>query len=131
MSLTDSIANMLTLIRNASKAKHEYVDIPSFNMAKAIAQILKDDGYILNFRISENNKQGILRVYLRYIDKEPVISHIERVSKPGRKIYVRKKEIPFVLKQRGIAIVSTPQGVVTDRKARELGLGGEIICYVW
>jgi len=131
MGLNDSISKMLTLIRNASKARHEFVDVPCFNLGKAIAQILKEEGYILNFRISEDNKQGILRIYLRYIDREPVITHLERVSKPSRKIYVDKKNIPYVLKERGIAIISTSRGVVTDKQARQLGIGGEVICYVW
>jgi len=131
MSLNDSVANMFTLIRNASNARHEFVDIPSFKMAKSIAQILKDEGYVLNFRVSENNKQGILRIYLRYVDKEPVITNIKRISSGGLRRYVNKNRIPSVLKGRGIAIISTPSGVVSNKKARELGVGGEVICYVW
>ena len=131
MSLNDSIANMFTLIRNASKAMHEHVDIPSFNMAKSIAQILKDEGYVLNFRVSEDSKQGVLRIYLRYIDKEPVIVNIKRISKPGLRRYVRKDRVPSVLRGRGISIISTSKGVMSNKKARELGVGGEVICYIW
>jgi small subunit ribosomal protein S8 len=131
MGLTDPIANCLTLIRNASRARHESVDIPSSNMVKAIADILKQEGYIENFRFSEDGKQGILRVYLRYHHKEAVITNLKRVSCPGLRVYVKNDKIPYVLRGRGIAIISTPKGIMTDKQARELKLGGEVVCYIW
>lgn len=132
MSLTDSISNSLTLIRNASRARHESVDIPSSKMIKAIAEILKQDGYIENYRFSEDGKQGILRVYLRYYNnKESVITNLKRISRPGFRRYAKKDKIPSVLRGRGLAIISTSKGVITDKQAREMRVGGEIICYVW
>lgn len=131
MSLTSPIANMLTSIRNAYRAKHESVDISSSKMAISIAKILKQEGYIENYRFSEDKKQGILRIYLRYLKKESVISNLKLVSSPGLRVYVDKDKIPYVLRGRGAAIISTSKGVVTDRQARELKVGGEVICYIW
>ena len=132
MSLTDPIANTLTLIRNASRARRESVDIPSSKMTKSIAEILKQDGYIENYRFSEEGKQGILRFYLRYLNnKEPVIGNLKRISRPGLRVYVNKDEIPYVLRGKGMAIISTSKGILTDKQARELKTGGEIICYIW
>ncbi|MBL7129904.1 MAG: 30S ribosomal protein S8 [Candidatus Omnitrophica bacterium] len=132
MSLTDPIANTITLIRNASRARHESVDVPSSKMAKAIAEILKQDGYIENYRFSEDGKQGILRVYLRYHNnKESVITNLKRISRPGFRVYAKKDKIPYVLRGRGMAIISTSKGVLTDKQARELRVGGEVVCYVW
>lgn len=131
MSLTDPISNTLTLIRNATRARHESVDIPSSKMTKAIAEVLKQDGYIENFRFSEDGKQGILRVYLRYHHKESVITNLKRISRPGFRVYADKNKIPRVLRGRGLAIISTSKGVVSDKQARELRVGGEVVCYVW
>lgn len=132
MSLTDSISNMLTVIRNGCKARHESVDIPSSNTAKAIADILKKEGYIENYRFSEDGKQGILRIYLKYYNnKDCVITNLRRISKPGLRVYIKKDKIPSVLRGKGIAIISTSRGIITDRQARELKVGGEVICYVW
>ena len=132
MSLNSSVANMLTMIRNACRARHESVDIPSSNMLKSIAETLKQEGYIENYRFSEDGKQGILRVYLRYLNnKEPVITNLKMISRPGLRVYVRKDKIPYVLRGKGMAVISTSRGVITDRQARELKVGGEIICHVW
>ena len=131
MSLTDPIANTLTLIRNAGRAHHESVDVPSFKMAKSIVEILKQDGYIENYRLSEDGKQGLIRVYLRYHNNEPVIANLKRISRPGFRVYAKKDKIPYVLRGRGLAIISTPKGVLNDKQARELRVGGEVVCYVW
>lgn len=131
MSLNSSIANMLTMIRNAARAGHESVDVPSSRMAQSIAALLKQEGYIENFRVSEDGKQGILRIYLRYLNKEPVIMGLKLVSSPGLHVYVKRDKIPYVLRGRGMAVISTSQGVITDRQARELKTGGEVICYIW
>jgi len=132
MSLTDPIANTLTSIRNACSAKHESVDVPSSSMTKAIAEILKQEGYIENYRFSEDNKQGVLRIYLRYLkSKEPVISGLRRVSRPGLRTYVARDKMPNIYRGRGIAIISTSKGIVTNKQARELRVGGEVLCYVW
>ncbi|MFC1646635.1 30S ribosomal protein S8 [Candidatus Omnitrophota bacterium] len=131
MSLTDPISNSLTLIRNATRARHESVDVPSSKIVKAIAELLKQDGYIENYRFSEDGKQGILRIYLRYHNKESVITNLKRISRPGLRIYAKKDKIPYVLRGRGMAIISTSKGVFTDKQARELRAGGEVVCYVW
>lgn len=132
MSMTDPIADMLTRIRNASMAKLQKVDIPSSNLKVSLANVLKAEGFIKNFKVIADNKQGVLRVYLRYIDeKEPVISEIKRVSKPGSRVYVGCDEIPSVKSGMGIAILSTSKGIITDKVARETGVGGEVICTVW
>lgn len=132
MSLNSSIANMLTMIRNATRARHESVDVPSSNMAKSIAELLKHEGYIENYRFSEDGKQGILRIYLRYLNnKESVISNLKLISRPGLRVYAKSDKIPYVLRGRGTAVISTSKGILTDRQARESRTGGEIICYVW
>ena len=129
---TDPIADMLTRIRNANSAKHNTVDIPASNMKKAIAQILFDEGYIASFEEIKDEKQGIIRITLKYDEKgKRVISGLKRISKPGLRIYVSKDEIPEVLNGLGIALVSTSKGLKTDKDARNEGLGGEVICYVW
>ena len=132
MQITDTIADMLTRIRNANSAKHTSVDIPASNMKKQIAQILVDEGYIKNFRVIEDNKQGIIRITLKYTEnKSQVITGLRRVSKPGLRIYSNCKDMPKVMKGLGIAIVSTSKGIMTDKKARELHVGGEILAFVW
>ena len=132
MHITDPIADMLTRIRNASSAKHESVDIPASNMKKSIAQILLDEGYIKNFQIVDDGTQGIIRVTLKYVNgKEKVISGLRRVSKPGLRVYAGADELPRVLRGLGIAIISTSKGVMTDKKARELHVGGEVLAFVW
>lgn len=131
MQITDAIADMLTRIRNAGNAGHETVDIPASNLKKAIAQILLDEGYIANFETSEDNKQGNIKIYLKYSGKKHVISGIKRISRPGLRTYADKDNLPNVLNGLGIAIVSTSQGVMTDKKARKLGVGGEVLAYVW
>ena len=132
MSMTDPIADMLTRIRNASMAKLQKVDIPSSNLKVSLANVLKAEGFIKNFKVIADNKQGVLRVYLRYIDeKEPVIREIKRISKPGSRVYVGSDEIPSVKSGMGVAILSTSKGILTDKAARESGVGGEVICTVW
>jgi small subunit ribosomal protein S8 len=132
MQISDTIADLLTRIRNASTAKHATVDIPASNVKKSITQILADEGYIKDFSIVDDGKQGIIRVTLKYTDgKTPVISGLRRVSKPGLRIYSSCEEMPQVRKGLGIAIVSTSQGIMTDKKARELNVGGEVLAFVW
>ena len=132
MQITDPVADMLTRIRNANSAKHETVDVPASNLTKAIAQILLDEGYIKAFNLVENGNQGIIHITLKYqAKKEQVISGLKRVSKPGLRIYAGADEIPYVLKGLGIAILSTSQGVMTDKKARQLHIGGEVLAFVW
>ena len=132
MQITDTIADMLTRIRNANSAKHPSVDIPCSNIKKQIAQILVDEGYIKNFRVIEDNKQGIIRITLKYTEnKSQVITGLRRVSKPGLRIYSNCKDMPKVMKGLGIAIVSTSMGLMTDRKAREEHVGGEVLAFVW
>ena len=124
---SDPIADFLTRIRNASRAEHEKVDIPSSKLKLRMAEILKDEGFIKNFRIIEDNKQGTLRVYLKYVGSEKIISGIVRVSRPGRRIYVTKDKIPTILGGMGVAILSTSAGVMTDRQVRKQHLGGEVL----
>ena len=132
MQITDTVADMLTRIRNASSAKHDTVDVPASNLKKAIAQILLDEGYIKAFEIVDNGNQGIIHITLKYMGKkQAVISGLKRVSKPGLRIYAGAEELPKVLKGLGIAIVSTSKGVMTDKKARELHIGGEVLAFVW
>jgi len=132
MSMTDPIADMLTRIRNGLMANLQKVDVPSSNMKVSIATVLKNEGMIKNFKVIADQKQGILRVYLKYIsDKDPVISEIKRISKPGSRVYVTTDEIPKVKNGYGIAILSTSKGIITDKVARETGVGGELICTVW
>jgi small subunit ribosomal protein S8 len=130
--MTDPIADMLTRIRNGSNAKHESVDVPASNIKKEIAQILLDEGFIKGYDVIEDGKQGIIRIELKYGKHgEKVISGIKRISKPGLRVYVKSDEIPRVLGGLGIAILSTPKGVMTDKKARKERVGGEVLCYVW
>ncbi len=131
MQISDVIADMLTRIRNANDAKHETVDIPASNLKKSIAQILLDEGYIKNFQIVEDGKQGIIRVTLKYVGKQKVIHGLRRVSKPGLRIYSNCEDMPKVMNGLGIAIVSTSKGVMTDKKARQANVGGEILAFVW
>ena len=129
--MSDPIADFLTRIRNASRAEHEKVDIPSSKLKLRMAEILKDEGFIKNFRVIEDNKQGMLRVYLKYAGSEKIISGIVRVSRPGRRIYVTKDKIPTILGGMGVAILSTSAGVMTDRQVKKQHLGGEVLAYVW
>lgn len=132
MNITDAIADMLTRIRNASAAKHNTVDIPASNMKKAIAQILVEEGYVKSFNMIEDEKQGVLRLTLKYDEnRTPALRGLRRVSKPGLRIYTSSSECPKVLNGLGIAILSTPQGVMTDKKARKTNVGGELLAYVW
>ena len=132
MQITDSIADLLTRIRNASSAKHETVDIPASNMKKAIMQILVDEGYVKSFTVIEDGKQGMIRATLKYGEgKTPVITGLRRVSKPGLRIYSSVEDMPKVLKGLGIAIVSTSKGVMTDRQARKENVGCEILAFIW
>mgnify|MGYP003461537389 CR=1 FL=1 len=132
MQISDVIADMLTRIRNANSAKHETVDVPASNMKKAIADILKEEGYIAGYQIVEDGKQGIIRVTLKYAaGKEKVIHGLKRVSKPGLRIYSNCEDMPKVMNGLGIAIVSTSKGVMTDKKARQANVGGEVLAFVW
>ena len=132
MSMTDPIADLLTRIRNASRAEHEKVDVPSSKLKVKIAEILKEEGFIKNFRLIEDNKQGMLRVYLKYgAGNEKMISGLVRVSTPGRRVYVTHDKIPSILAGMGVALLSTSRGVVTDRDARKQKVGGEVLAYVW
>ena len=132
MHITDSIADMLTRIRNAGAAKHETVDVHASKMKKAIAQILLDEGYIKSFQLIEDGKQGIIRIVLKYGEnKTSVISGLRRVSKPGLRIYTNCEDMPKVMKGLGIAIVSTSKGVMTDKQARKENVGGEVLAFVW
>ena len=132
MQITDTIADMLTRIRNANSAKHPTVDVPASNMKKQIAQILVDEGYIKSFRVIDDDKQGVIRITLKYTEnKSQVITGLRRVSKPGLRIYSNSKDMPKVMKGLGIAIVSTSKGIMTDREARKNNVGGEGLAFVW
>jgi small subunit ribosomal protein S8 len=133
MTMTDPIADYLTRIRNAIIAKRDEVTVPSSNIKIAITKLLKNEGYIKNFKIIEDkSKQGLIKIHLKYDEEgKPLITNLVRVSKPGRRIYVKKEEVPKVLNGLGIAVISTPYGIVTDSKARKLGVGGELICKIW
>ncbi len=132
MQITDPVADMLTRIRNAGSAKHDTVDVPASNLKKAIAQILLDEGYIKAFSVTDENVQGNIHITLKYVGKkEKAISGLRRVSKPGLRVYAGADELPKVLKGLGIAIISTSQGVMTDKKARALHIGGEVLAFVW
>ena len=132
MQITDTIADLLTRIRNASTSRHETVDIPASNMKKSIVEILQDEGYIKKFTVIEDGKQGIIRVTLKYDEnKKPVITGLKRLSKPGLRIYTDVENMPQVIKGLGIAIISTSKGVMTDKKARELNVGGEVLAFIW
>ena len=129
--MTDPIADLFTRIRNGLMVGHSKIDIPSSRMKIRIVEILKEEGYILSFRNYEDDKQGILRVYLKYHEDNPVITGIKRISKPGRRSYVGRERIPNVLNGLGTAIISTSSGVITDRECKEKGIGGEVLGYVW
>ncbi|MCI5534513.1 MAG: 30S ribosomal protein S8 [Anaerovoracaceae bacterium] len=132
MTMTDPIADMLTRIRNANTVGHETVEIPASKMKKSIAEILKEEGYIEDFDIIDDNKQGIIKITMKYgANKEKVITGIKKISKPGLKVYAKANDVPRVLGGLGIAIISTSKGVVSDKEARKMGVGGEVICYVW
>lgn len=132
MQITDTIADILTRIRNANSAKHATVDVPASNMKKAITQILVDEGYIKGYQIIEDGKQGIIRITLKYGEnKSQVITGLRRVSKPGLRIYSSCEDMPKVMKGLGIAVVSTSKGIMTDKKARELNVGGEVLAFIW
>ena len=131
MQIKDAIADMLTRIRNAGNAGHATVEIPASNLKKAIAQILLDEGYIAGYDVKEDSKQGTITVTLKYAGKKHAISGIKRISKPGLRTYADKENLPYVLGGMGIAIISTSKGVVTDKAARKMGVGGEVLAYVW
>jgi len=129
--MNDLISDALTRIRNAYRAKKDSVEIKCSNLMERICDILKREGFIENYKKIEDNKQGILRIYLKYEKNRPAITQIKRISKPGRRVYVTKDKVPQVLQGYGIAILTTSKGVLTDKEARKLGVGGEVICYVW
>ncbi len=130
--MTDPIADMLTRIRNANVVRHTSVDIPASNIKKAIANILVEEGYVKNYQVIEDDKQGIIRVDLKFgADKERVLTGLKRISKPGLRVYANKDQIPRVLGGLGIAIISTSKGVISDKIARKEGVGGEVLCYIW
>jgi len=132
MTMTDPIADMLTRIRNANSVGHKTVDIPASKMKKAIVEILLDEGYIQDYELEEDGVQGTIKVTMKYgADNEKVITGIKKISKPGLKVYAKADEVPKVLDGLGIAIISTSKGILSDKKARELGVGGEVICFVW
>ena len=132
MALTDPIADLLTRIRNANMVRHLSVDVPASNLKKKIVEILLEEGYVKGFDIIEDGKQGIIRIELKYGEsKERVITGLKRISKPGLRVYAKRTDIPRVLGGLGCAIISTSNGIVTDKEARKLGVGGEVICYVW
>ncbi|HBO85234.1 MAG: 30S ribosomal protein S8 [Deltaproteobacteria bacterium GWC2_42_11] len=132
MVTTDPIADMLTRIRNAAMARHENVDIPSSSIKAEILKILKEEGYIRDFEVIKDKKQGVIKVHLKYdSSKKGIMSSIRRVSKPGLRVYMKKDEIPSILSGLGTAVLSTSKGILTDKKARELGLGGELICTIY
>ena len=132
MQITDTVADMLTRIRNANTAKHDTVDIPASNMKKAIAQILVDEGYVKSFQVIEDVKQGIIRITLKYGEnKSQVITGLRRVSKPGLRIYTNVEDMPKVMKGLGVAILSTSKGLMTDKAARKANVGGEVLAFIW
>lgn len=132
MQITDPIADMLTRIRNAGVARHDTVDVPASKMKKAIAQILLDEGYIKSFEVIDGNTQGIIRIVLKYVEgRQKAITGLKRVSKPGLRVYAGAQELPKVLRGLGIAIISTSRGIMTEKKARELNVGGEVLAFVW
>ena len=130
--MTDPIADMLTRIRNATMVNHERVEVPGSKLKKAIAQILKEEGFIRDYEWVDDGKQGVLRLYLKYgPNKTKVITGLRRISKPGLRVYARKDAVPRVLGGLGVAILSTSKGIMTDKRAREVGVGGEVLCYIW
>ncbi|MCG2768560.1 MAG: 30S ribosomal protein S8 [Chloroflexota bacterium] len=132
MNVTDPIADMLTRVRNAVQARHRYVLVPASSIKTSIARIMREEGYVRGFEVSSDRPQPVIRIWLKYTeDRQPVLSGLKRVSKPGRRVYSGKRDIPWVLSGMGIAVLSTPLGVMTDRKARKLRVGGEVLCYIW
>jgi small subunit ribosomal protein S8 len=131
MSVSDPIADTLTILRNASNARHETVDFPASKLLERMMAIFKTDGYVEDFRLLKDNKQGVLKVYLKYENTKPVIMGIKRVSRPGLRVYTDNNQIPRVLNGLGTAIISSSKGLVTDREARKLKIGGEVLCYIW
>lgn len=132
MTMTDPIADMLTRIRNANTVGHTTVDVPASNIKKSIAEILKEEGYIDDYEVVADDKQGIIKITMKYgANNERVISGLKKISKPGLRVYAKRNEVPKVLGGLGIAIISTSNGVISDKTARQLGVGGEVICYVW
>ena len=132
MTMTDPIADMLTRVRNASSVQHDTVDIPASNIKKEIARILLEEGYIKGYDVIKDGKQGLIRMQLKYgKNGEKVITGIKKISKPGMRVYADRNNVPKVLNGIGISVISTSKGIVTDKQARELGVGGEVICYVW
>jgi small subunit ribosomal protein S8 len=132
MVMTDPIADFLTRIRNANTVHHDKVEVPASRVKKAMAEILKEEGFIRDVEFIDDGKQGIIRMYLKYgPNREKVITGLKRISKPGLRVYVKKDEIPRILGGLGIAVVSTSKGIMTDKQARKEGLGGEVLCYVW
>ena len=132
MTMTDPIADMLTRVRNASSVQHDTVDIPASNIKKEIARILLEEGYIKGYDVIEDGKQGLIRMQLKYgKNGEKVITGIKKISKPGMRVYADRNNVPKVLNGIGISVISTSKGIVTDKQARELGVGGEVICYIW
>jgi len=129
--ISDPVADMLTRIRNANKMRHKFLSVPASKLKLEITRILKDEGFIREYKYKEDNKQGQLTIYLKYINKEKTINNLKRISKPGLRVYVNKDEIPEVLGGLGIAILSTSKGVMTGKEAFQRHLGGEVICYVW
>ncbi len=132
MTMTDPIADMLTRVRNASSVQHDTVDIPASNIKREIARILLEEGYIKGYDVIEDGKQGLIRMQLKYgKNGEKVITGIKKISKPGMRVYADRNNVPKVLNGIGVSVISTSKGIVTDKQARELGVGGEVICYVW
>lgn len=132
MSVNDPIADMLTRIRNALAMRHRYVLVPASKLKLELARILNEEGYVEGFDVTKDRPQAMIRIWLKYSDeKAPIVSGLQRVSKPGRRMYSQKNEIPWVLSGMGIAVLSTSKGVMTDRQARRQGVGGEVLCYVW
>jgi len=132
MTMTDPVADMLTRIRNANTVQHDQLEVPASKEKLALADILKREGFIRDYEYRQDNKQGMIKLYLKYgSDKERVITGLKRISKPGLRVYVRKDELPKVLGGLGIAIVSTSKGLMTDKDARKQGVGGEVLCYIW
>ena len=131
MAVSDPIANMLTIIRNALKVHKETVDVPASKLNEKILSLFKQDGYIEDFRLLKDQRQGFLKVYLKYENKQPIISGLQRISKPGLRVYVQNDEIPRVLSGLGTAVISTSKGILDDKEARKLKIGGEVLCYIW
>ncbi|GMA64083.1 30S ribosomal protein S8 [Alicyclobacillus fastidiosus] len=132
MIISDPIADMLTRIRNANQVRHEKVEIPGSNMKRSIAEILKNEGYVRDTEFVDDNQQGVIRLFLKYgKGQERVITGLKRISKPGLRVYVNHDNIPRVLGGLGVAILSTSKGILTDREARQQGIGGEVLCYIW